>query len=154
MAVGLEVEGDDEDSVVVAAVVAHGARHQIVGSMIELDPDAPALVVDDRGIGEAAVVFANLLQAAQNGSSGPAEFRVVPLGLEFGQNDDGEDYVVVAKRIEGGWRTEQHRSVEDVGRSLVYSRHPMSNRRHMPVSKGNSPAGPTEGGHIGPRRAG
>ena len=68
--------------------------------MVELDVQGAALLADRDGQVEAAVLLAQRVEHAQRGPGERAEFPVVPLGLELGDDDDGQHHLVLGESLQ------------------------------------------------------
>jgi hypothetical protein len=64
--------------------------------VVEFDPDGATVVVRGHGAVKLSVVEAEFLERPEGGSCRPAEFRMVPLGLEL-----VEHHLVAAEPAEG-----------------------------------------------------
>ena len=82
--------------------------------VVELDVDGATVVADGDGDVEAAVADAHVVERAQDLPREVAEFGVVPLGLEFRDDDDRQDDVVSAVTMQRPRVGEEHGGVEHV----------------------------------------
>ena len=112
-AVGGKVGGDGEDAAVVAvAAQARGQGGQV--AVVHLDAQGAAGVVDRHGFGQLAVLDAQLLEPLQHVAGGPAELRVMTLGLQFADHGQGQHQVVLLEGAQRRWVGEQDAGVEHV----------------------------------------
>ena len=112
-AVGGEVRGDGEDAGVVG-VAAQPSRQGGQVAVVHLDAQGAAGVVDRDGFGELAVLDAKFLEALQHVAGGPAELRVMTLGLQFADHRQRQHQVVLLEGAQRGRVGEQDAGVEHV----------------------------------------
>ena len=109
--------------------------------MVELDAQRAAQFADRDGGVEAAVPDAELVQQAQRLPGEVAELRMVPLGLQFRDHDDGEHDFVLVEAGHGVRVGQQDAGVEDIGA-------PVGMRRFVLVTT----EGRTPSDEVGERR--
>ena len=81
--------------------------------VVEFDPErAPGVPDRERGV-EPPVLDAQVVEQAQGLAGEIAQFGVVPLGLELGDDHDREDDLVLGEAHRGARVREHHRGVED-----------------------------------------
>ena len=101
VALGREPAGHRQDPRVVVTEPEAGGQHRGVG-VVELDSERPAELPDGHRFVEAAVLDPEVVQRPQGLAGEVAQLRMVPLGLEFGDDDDREHDLVLG---EPGQRT-------------------------------------------------
>ena len=113
LALGGQVQRAGQDAAVVGVGAESGGQHLRVG-VVELDVQRPAGGADRHRCVQAAVFDAQLVERAQRRAGEPAQFGMVPLALEFGDDHQRQDDLVL---VEPGQRPrvgQQHRGVEHV----------------------------------------
>ena len=83
--------------------------------MVQLDPDGPAKVADRQVGVEAPVRDPEVIQVPQRLAGEEAQFGMVPFGLQFGDDHDGQDDAVLREPADGRRVGEQHAGVQDIG---------------------------------------
>ncbi len=137
-----EPDGDGEDPGVVVPQ-AHAGGQDAVVRAVELDPQGAALVVERDGAVEASVPLAQPVEEPQGGAREVAELGVVALGLELGDDDDGQHDGVLVEAQDRAGVGQEDGGVQDVG----------AQGAALPVFHGGSPGGvPPRAPHA--RRAG
>jgi hypothetical protein len=120
LALGGEVQRAGQDAAVVR-VGAESRREHLRVRVVQLDVQGAARRADrHRGI-QTAVLDAQFVERAQCCAREPAELRVVPLALQFRDDHQRQDDLVL---VEPGQRPrvgEQHRGVEHVAAGVVRS---------------------------------
>ncbi len=115
VALGLEVAGDRQDPGVGLAAADPVAGRQYRGvRVVELDPDGAAELADRDRLVQAPEPDPEVVEQPQRLAGEVAQLRVVPLGLQLGDHDHGEDDLVL---LETGHRQrvrQQHTGVENV----------------------------------------
>ena len=108
-----EVLGHGEDASVVVSQPESGREGRSI-SVVELHAEGAPLVTDGhRGI-EAAGLDAEVIEKAQGAPGEEAELGMVPLGLELGDDDHGEDDLVLLESQDRLGVREQDRGVQDI----------------------------------------
>lgn len=111
---GLEIAGHREDARVVVTQAVAGRQHAGV-RVVELDTDGAAEFPDRDGGVEATELHPVVVQQAQRLPGEVAELRMVPLGLQFRDHDDGEHYLVLVEAGQGVRVGQQNAGVENIG---------------------------------------
>lgn len=109
-----EPDGDGEDPGVVVPQ-AHAGGQDAVVRAVELDPQGAALVVERDGAVEATVVLPQDVEEPQGGAREVAELGVVALGLELGDDDDGQHDGVLVEAPDRARVGKEDGGVQDVG---------------------------------------
>lgn len=109
-----EILGNGQNPrVVVTQPKATGKGHRV--GVIELDPQAAAIDADrHRGI-EAAMGDPQVVQLSQGRAGEVAQLRVVTLALEFADDDDGQDHLVLLEAEHRFGIREEDGGVDDIG---------------------------------------
>jgi hypothetical protein len=95
--------------------------------MVQLDPDRSAGITYGKWFVESAVADPKVIEQSQGLAREIAELRVGAFGLELGDNDDGEDDIVLVESGDGPRIGEQDTRVEDVGPAVTCR--PLAGRR-------------------------
>jgi hypothetical protein len=82
--------------------------------MVELHPDRAAERADRQFVVQPAVLDAQVVEVTQGLTGEVAEFGMVPLGFQLGDDDDRQDYLVLIEASDGGRIGEQDAGVEYV----------------------------------------
>ena len=99
-----------------------GRQHRRVG-VVELDAQGAAAVADRDRLVQPAVGDPQVVEQPQRLAGEVAQLGVVPLGLELGDDHDGQHDLVLVEAQQGVRVGQQHRGVEDEGALAVGSCH-------------------------------
>ena len=113
-ALGGEIGGHREDAGVVVTEPETDRQPRDV-AVVELDVQGAAGRTDRHGPVQTARLDPQLVEHPQRGPGEIAEFGVVPLALELGDDDDREHDVVLVEPQNRPRVREQHRGVEHIG---------------------------------------
>ena len=138
-AVGGEVAGDRQDARVVVLAAEARRQHRQVG-VVQLDVQRAAVLAERDGSVEPTVLDAQVVEHAERLPGEPAELRVVPLALQFADDHERQDDVVLTEPGRCTRVGEQHARVEDVrpagfGRAAVGHRPSLGAAHQRPISK-------------------
>src|SRR6516165_7352775 len=111
LALGGQAAGHRQDPRVVVPEPEPGREHRGVG-MVELDLDRAAEHADRQLRVQPAVLDAQVIEVAQGLAGEVAEFGMVTLGFQLGDDDDRQDYPVLIEASDGGRVGEQDAGVE------------------------------------------
>ena len=109
-----EVARHRQDAGVVVAEPEAGGERLGVG-VVELDPDGAALLADRQGDVEGAVLHAQVVEETQRRPREVAELGVVPLPLQLGDHDDGDDDLVLVEPGDRRGVRQKDAGVQDEG---------------------------------------
>ena len=120
--------------------------------MIEFHPDRAAKRADRQLRVQPAVLDAHVVEHPQGLAGEVAEFGMVPLGFQFGDDHDRQNYLVLIETCDGGRVGEQDAGVEYIRTATLRFDHADSlGRRGQPgTSTGHRRVG---WAGTGPRRA-
>ena len=115
-----EVLGDGEDPAVVVPAAETGGQH-LGGDVVQLHHEGAAVVAKRDGAVQPVVLHPQVIEEPERLAGKVAEFGIVPLAFEFGDDDDRQDHFVLREAQQGPRIREQHRGVdhEAPGRFLV-----------------------------------
>src|ERR1700677_3439591 len=82
--------------------------------MVELHPDCPAQCTDRDFVVQSSVLDAQVIEVTQGLAGEIAQFGMMPLAFQLGDDDDREDYLVLIKPSDGSRVGEQDTGVEYV----------------------------------------
>jgi hypothetical protein len=143
----LKVSGHCQDPRVVVAQPVTRGKHPRVG-VVEFDSEGPAQLPDrDRRV-EPPIPDAVLVEEAQCLPGEVTEFRMVPLGLQLGDHDDGKHDLVLVEANHGHGVGQQDAGVDDVCAPVVRTAlrtghhgwtNPLGRGRGATASPGNGP---------------
>ena len=112
-ALGCEIGRDGEDAAVVG-VAAQPGRQRGEVPVVHLDAQRAPGVVDRDRLGEVAVLDAQRFEPVQHLAGGPAELRVVALGLQLADDRQRKHELVLLECAQRRRVGEQHAGVEHV----------------------------------------
>src|SRR5580658_10450699 len=113
LAFGGQAAGHRQDARVVVPEPEAGREHRGVG-MVELDLDRAAEGADRELLVQPAVLDAQVIEVTQGLAGEVAQFGMVTLGLQLGDDDDRQDYLVLVKASDSSRVGEQDAGVEYV----------------------------------------
>jgi len=114
LALGGQAAGHRQDARVVVPEPEPGREHRGVG-VVELDLDRAAERADRQLGVQPAVLDAQVIEVTQGLAREVAQFGMVTLGLQLGDDHDRKDHVMLIESRDSRWVREQDARVEDVG---------------------------------------
>ena len=119
LALGRQVGRTGQDARVVGLVAEAGRQHRGV-TVVELDVQGASVVAHRDRLVETAVLEAQVVEQPQRLPGEPAQFVMVPFGLEFADHDERNHHLVFGEPHDCPGIGQQHRGIEHIGPAISH----------------------------------